>query len=84
LRDRIALVGFDDFALADMLEPPVTVIAQYPAAIGAGACEMLFERMDGDTSPPRNRVIPTRLIVRGSGEISPPSSTARPPRPPQW
>jgi LacI family transcriptional regulator len=71
LRDRTALVGFDDFALADMLEPPVTVMAQDPAAIGAAACEMLFERMDGDTSPPRNRVVLTRLIVRGSGEIAP-------------
>jgi DNA-binding LacI/PurR family transcriptional regulator len=37
----------------------------------AAACEMLFEHIDGDTSPPRNRVVLTRLIVRGSGEIAP-------------
>jgi LacI family transcriptional regulator len=71
LSDRIALVGFDDFLLADMLQPAVTVVAQNPAAIGAAACAMLFQRMDGDTSPPQTQTIPTRLIARGSGEIPP-------------
>jgi LacI family transcriptional regulator len=70
LRHRVALVGFDDFALADLLEPPVTIVAQDPAAIGAAACNVLFERMDGDASPPRSVTIPTRLIARGSGEIA--------------
>jgi hypothetical protein len=31
---RVALVGFDDFTLADMMEPGVTVIAQHPDRIG--------------------------------------------------
>ncbi len=71
LHERIALVGFDDILLADMLQPAVTVIAQDPAAIGARACEILFQRMDGDTSPVQTYAIPTRLIRRGSGEIPP-------------
>jgi len=71
LSDRIALVGFDDFLLADILQPAVTVVAQDPAAIGATACRMLFQRMDGDSSPPQTQTIPTRLIARGSGEILP-------------
>jgi LacI family transcriptional regulator len=71
LSDRIALVGFDDFMLADMLQPAVTVVAQDPAAIGAAACRVLFARMDGDASPPRSHTIPARLIARGSGEIAP-------------
>jgi LacI family transcriptional regulator len=71
LHKRVALVGFDDILLADMLEPAVTVIAQDPAAIGARACEVLFNRMDGDTSPAQTHTIPTRLIARGSGEIPP-------------
>jgi LacI family transcriptional regulator len=71
LRDRVALVGFDDFPQADLLEPAVTVLAQDPAAIGTAACELLFARMDGDRSPPQTRTIATRLIVRGSGEIAP-------------
>jgi LacI family transcriptional regulator len=71
LTERVALVGFDDLMLADMLQPAVTVVAQDPAAIGATACRVLFQRMDGDSSPPRNHTIPTRLIARGSGEITP-------------
>jgi LacI family transcriptional regulator len=69
--ERVALVGFDDFLLADMVEPAVTVVAQDPARVGATACEILFERMDGDTSPTQVHTIPTRLIARGSGEIAP-------------
>jgi LacI family transcriptional regulator len=54
-----------------MLEPAVTVVAQDPAELGATACKVLFERMDGDISPPRTHTIATRLIARGSGEIRP-------------
>jgi DNA-binding LacI/PurR family transcriptional regulator len=68
---RIALVGFDEFALADKLTPPVTVVAQDPAAIGATAAQLLFTRINGDTSPPRDILLLTRLIARGSGEIAP-------------
>ena len=71
LRHQVAVVGFDDFALSDLLEPPVTIVAQDPWAIGAAACQRLFERMDGDGGPPRSVIIPTRLVARGSGEIRP-------------
>ena len=77
LQHQVALLGFDDFPLAEMLEPAVTVIAQDPAEIGATACKVLFERMDGDRSPPRVHTIATRLITRGSGEIPPVTLTAR-------
>ena len=69
----VALVGFDDFPLADLLDPGVTVVAQDPAAIGRLAAETLFRRLDGDRSPSTVQVVPTRLIVRGSGEIAPPA-----------
>jgi LacI family transcriptional regulator len=71
-QEQVALVGFDDFLLADMLQPAVTVVAQNPAAIGAQACDLLFQRMDGDQSPTRTVTVPTRLIERGSGEIPAP------------
>jgi len=69
---RTAMVGFDDLLLADLLDPPVTVVAQDVQAIGALAAQILFRRIDGDASPPQTHVIPTRLIPRGSGEIAPP------------
>jgi DNA-binding LacI/PurR family transcriptional regulator len=69
----VALVGFDEFALADKLAPPVTVVAQDSAAIGATAAQLLlFTRINGDTSPPCDVLLLTRLIARGSGEIAPP------------
>lgn len=71
LQHEIALVGFDDFLLADLMEPPVTVVAQDPHTIGRWAAERLFRRSDGDTSPFSTEVVATRLIPRGSGEIPP-------------
>ena len=76
LRDRglhrsIALVGFDDVALADLLDPGVTVVAQDPQRIGELAAERVFARLDGDASAAHSLVVPTTLIVRGSGEIAP-------------
>ena len=69
LHRTVALVGFDDFPLADLLEPAVTVVAQDPARMGRAAAGALFERIDGHTGPAREIRIPTTLIPRGSGEI---------------
>ena len=71
---RVALVGFDDVVVADLLDPGITVIAQDAALIGRIAGEVLFRRLDGDRSPSRQHVVPTRLVARGSGEIPAPWS----------
>jgi LacI family transcriptional regulator len=71
LHHRVAIVGFDDFPLADLLDPAITVIAQDPATIGRTAAQALFRRIDGDTSPPADHWISTTLIRRGSGELPP-------------
>jgi len=71
LHHRIALVGYDDFLFADLLSPAVTVVAQDPGLIGRTAVALLFDRIDGDRSAPRTVEIPTRLLVRGSGELPP-------------
>ncbi|WP_246573235.1 LacI family DNA-binding transcriptional regulator [Kineosporia corallincola] len=68
---RVAVVGFDDFPLADLLDPGITVVAQDPTAIGRLAATVLFDRIGGNDSPPTTHVVPTRLIPRGSGEIGP-------------
>ena len=71
-RADTALVGFDDFPVADLLEPGVTVVAQDPSRIGTLAAETLFRRLDGDDGATNTQVVPTELIQRGSGEIAPP------------
>jgi LacI family transcriptional regulator len=70
---RVALVGFDDFTLADMMDPGVTVIAQHPELIGKLSAERLLARIDGDDRPARTYVVPSELIQRGSGELNPPA-----------
>ncbi|MCD9141307.1 LacI family DNA-binding transcriptional regulator [Streptomyces albireticuli] len=70
-RRPVALVGFDDFELADLLSPGVTVVAQDAARLGRTAAERLFRRLDGVLEPPRRVELPTRLVVRGSGELPP-------------
>jgi LacI family transcriptional regulator len=67
----IGLVGFDDFALADLVDPPVTVIAADAEALGRRGAERLFARLAGESGPPETEVLPPRLIVRGSGEVRP-------------
>ena len=74
LHRTVALVGFDDFPLADMLEPAVTVVAQDPGLMGRTAAQALFRRIDGDSGPPTEHWIPTTLIRRGSGELRPGSN----------
>jgi LacI family transcriptional regulator len=71
LHRDIALVGFDDIPLGDMLEPGVTVIAQNPYQMGRLAAERAFARMDGDHEEATTFVVPSELLVRGSGEIAP-------------
>ncbi len=67
----VGVVGFDDFELADLLAVPVTVVAYDPGELGRAGAELLFARMGGDLRPPQRIVIPTRLVVRGSGELKP-------------
>ncbi|MFI1016931.1 LacI family DNA-binding transcriptional regulator [Streptomyces sp. NPDC020965] len=67
----VALVGFDDIELADLLG--ITVIAQDAATLGRTAAERLFRRLDGADDAPARVTLETVLIPRGSGEIRPPA-----------
>jgi LacI family transcriptional regulator, galactose operon repressor len=68
---QMALVGFDDFELADLLTPGVTVVAQNPAEMGRKAAELLFGRLAGEHGPAQSIELATNLVIRGSGEIPP-------------
>jgi LacI family transcriptional regulator len=61
-----ALVGFDDFELADVLG--VTVIAHSPVEMGRTAARLALEATERRGGETTSVVIPTRLIERGSGE----------------
>ena len=65
----VALVGFDDFELAPLLSPPVTVVSYDQAEVGRRAARLVCDRIDGMNGPPRKSVIPTTVVARGSGEV---------------
>lgn len=69
LRQTMAHVGFDDVDMADVVSPGISVVPQNPRELGRQAAELLFARLDGDTTPPRAQVMASPLIQRGSGEI---------------
>ncbi len=67
----VALVGFDDFLMADALDPAITVVAQDPRQIGRLAAQLAFARIDDPDRPTAVHVVPSVLVTRGSGEIPP-------------
>jgi LacI family transcriptional regulator len=64
-----ALVGFDDFDLADVVG--VTVVAHDAVEMGRRAARLALERITGQGGPPRTVLMPTWIIPRGSGEGPP-------------
>ena len=62
--DQPAIVGFGDFALADLVSPPVSVLVYDSVLIGRTAGELLIRRLAGEEAPPRTVHVPVRLITR--------------------
>jgi LacI family transcriptional regulator len=64
----VALVGFDEVELADILPPKLTVVRQSAFDLGRVAAEMLFERLKTGTFPDKGKrkVLPIELILRRS------------------
>jgi LacI family transcriptional regulator len=58
----VAVVGFGDLELADLLAPPVSVVSYDPELIGRTAGELLLRRLAGDQAPPRRVEVPVRLV----------------------
>jgi LacI family transcriptional regulator len=74
---KVSLLGFDDFDLADTLEPPITVVRQPVVGIATRAAEMLFEAMAAHQEKRRTFTMNVELVVRGS--CREPSSRSRRP-----
>ncbi len=70
--EDIAVVGFDDFELAEVLGTPLTVVRQTPAGIARAAAELLFKKIanlqEGAVAETQTAkmLFPTKLIVRRS------------------
>lgn len=64
--ERVALVGFDDFDLADALEPPITVVRQPVREMATRAAEMLFDALEKRGSNEETVTLKVEMIVRSS------------------
>jgi LacI family transcriptional regulator len=71
LQRTIAIVGFDDVAMATVVEPGLSVVPQQPGELGRRAGELLLDRVGGHRGPARREILVNELIERGSGEIAP-------------
>jgi len=64
----LALVGFDDFDMAEVASPPLTVVRQPAHEMGRAATNLLFDRISrGETPHIGNRIVlPVEIVLRNS------------------
>lgn len=64
----VALAGFDDFDIADVLQPALTVVRQPAFQMGEKAAQLLFQRIARGELPSKGDrvVLPVELVVRRS------------------
>src|SRR5215472_2358054 len=65
---QIALAGFDDFDIADVLQPALTVVRQPVYQVGEMAANLLFQRISRGEFPTKGHrvVLPTEFVIRRS------------------
>ncbi|GLY04507.1 LacI family DNA-binding transcriptional regulator [Actinoplanes sp. NBRC 101535] len=69
----VAIVGFGDFPMADLLTPALTVIDQDPGQLGRLAVERVFERAEHPKRRlRRTTILDVTLIERDSCKVTPP------------
>lgn len=60
----VAVVGFDDLAVAQIADPPLTTVHQPITALGREMARMLVALINGEDPTPL--ILPTRLVTRSS------------------
>jgi len=69
--EDIAVVGFDDMAIAARAEPPLTTVRQPIARTGALAVQTLLDIVKTSPLPARRMVLPVELVIRASSGATP-------------
>jgi LacI family transcriptional regulator, galactose operon repressor len=62
----ISLVGFNDMAFVDRVNPPLTTVRVPHYRIGAEAARMLLDRLANPDHPAKSITLPATLVVRSS------------------
>ncbi|MGB6744556.1 MAG: LacI family DNA-binding transcriptional regulator [Terracidiphilus sp.] len=65
--DKMALISFDDFDAASLVNPTITVVRQPIAELGRRAASLLLDRLNENGPRESMRIVlPTELIIRES------------------
>lgn len=72
LQREIAMVGFDEVELADVVAPAISIVPQDPSTLGRLAGDRIYALLEGETSLTEPLILPAAVVARGSGEIPPP------------
>lgn len=64
--DELSIVGFDNLALAEHIDPPLTTVAQDPMSIGKEAARRLLALIEGEPAQDIWTLLPTQLVIRNS------------------
>ena len=66
--EDVAVVGFTDGLISEYSSPSITAVVQHGFTMGKQAVELLIDRIEneGDTLPPRTKVISSNLHIRES------------------
>ena len=64
--DDIAIIAVDNPDWSQLLDPPMTVLAQPIRAMATQAVELLIRRLRGEEFAPVHKVYPLELIIRSS------------------
>lgn len=62
----VALIGYDDFELADALEPPICVVRQPVVGIATRAAEMIFDELEKGEEKRQTVTLKVELVHRAS------------------
>lgn len=64
--EQLSIVGFDNVRLSAYTNPPLTTIHQSKHEMGSRAARLLIERFADQELEPRQEILATNLVIRGS------------------
>ena len=64
--EDISVIGYDGIAMGGLRRVNLTTIAQPLAELGGRAANLLLERIEDPTTPPRRDLVTSKLVVRGT------------------
>jgi DNA-binding LacI/PurR family transcriptional regulator len=68
---ELSVVGFDDIAMSQFVQPPLTTVRMNKRDLGARAVQRLLAVIEGKSNGIRHELVPVELVTRGSTAHAP-------------